>query len=193
MLRSRVSAIVGVRHYPDFVPTYNWSGTFETGIRPPAFSPIDLSPVGQDFFFLSGHGGGRAVLDFESSDVLMPSMNGGNQPMNLSSGSANTYNDRCQQTEVDNMLGQQCQNFASKKRRRNVNAQQLVNVISQDHSRKDILANRMRRSGVKRRYGKRRVTNKHVMDHPAVTEDIGSNNALPKGVSSLYMDIDDFQ
>ncbi|GKD54916.1 hypothetical protein Tco_1288303, partial [Tanacetum coccineum] len=86
------------------------------------------------FMSYVGHGGGRAVLDFESSDVLMPSMNGGNQPMNLSSGSANTYNDRCQQTEVDNMLCQQCQIFASKKRRRNVNAQRPINVDSQGRS-----------------------------------------------------------
>ncbi|GJY40426.1 hypothetical protein Tco_0427696 [Tanacetum coccineum] len=49
--------------------------------------PVGFSPIDQHSLFLSGYRRGPAVLDFETSTVLMSSMNGGNQPTNLSNNS----------------------------------------------------------------------------------------------------------
>ncbi|GJT77025.1 hypothetical protein Tco_1043750 [Tanacetum coccineum] len=49
--------------------------------------PVGFSPIDQHSLFLSGYRRGPAVLDFETSTVLMSSMNWGNQPTNLSNNS----------------------------------------------------------------------------------------------------------
>ncbi|GJY41793.1 hypothetical protein Tco_0429063, partial [Tanacetum coccineum] len=49
--------------------------------------PVGFSPIDQHSLFLSGYRRGPAVLDFETSTVLMSSMNGGKQPTNLSNNS----------------------------------------------------------------------------------------------------------
>ncbi|GJR14831.1 hypothetical protein Tco_0797483 [Tanacetum coccineum] len=93
----------------------------------------------------------------------------------------------------DMASGQLCAVFSSQKSRKNINNQQRINVDAQDQSHTDFAAHKRRRSGVQRRYGKQRATYQRVLGRLAVTEDIGSSNAPPKGVSSLYMDIGDCQ
>nr|GEX14753.1 hypothetical protein [Tanacetum cinerariifolium] len=146
---------------------------------------------------------GQVVLDFESSAVLMPSTNGGIQPLNLCNDACsfensvfchstrvNICSDLSQQIEVESTLGQHCAFFASQKRRKNVNNQHPINVDAQDQLRTDFSAHKRRCFGVQRRHRKWRAIDQHVQGRPAVTEDIGSNTALHKGVSSLCMDIE---
>nr|GEW82468.1 hypothetical protein [Tanacetum cinerariifolium] len=71
------------RVYPNFVWPYNCSDPFEASIRTQTQSHLEPSYVDQISSFELGHNTVRVVFDFESSTVLLPSTNGGMQPMSL--------------------------------------------------------------------------------------------------------------
>ncbi|GKC24828.1 hypothetical protein Tco_1026978, partial [Tanacetum coccineum] len=57
----------------------------------------------------------------------------------------------------------------------------------------EFVNHKKRRSGVQKRYGKRRATGQRMLGQTAIADDTGSGNASSRGVSSLYMDIGDCQ
>ncbi|GKA10982.1 DNA helicase [Tanacetum coccineum] len=127
----------------------NWSDSLETVIQPSTFA----------------RSAGQAVLDFESSTVIMPLTNEENQTFNSPIDPClleNDMFDRCIQTNVDRNFRQQAE---------------VDDMIG----------------GARRCYGKRRTTGQCVLGRRAVSNNFASDNSLPNGVSSLYMDISDCQ
>ncbi|GKD32638.1 hypothetical protein Tco_1248147 [Tanacetum coccineum] len=156
----------------DAILPYSQADVLETG--------TDNHTTVHNSSFVSGHNAGQVVLDFASSGVLIPSTDG----------RVHVCSSLSQQTEAD---GLQSSVFSSHDKVKDLNSHQTVTVATQCNSDTDFVTHEKRRSGVRKRYGRRHAAGRRVFGQPAVTEDIGSSNASSRGVSSLYMDIGDCQ
>ncbi|GKA61503.1 DNA helicase [Tanacetum coccineum] len=138
------------------------------------YSQADVLETGSDNHttvhnssFVSGHNTGQVVLDFASSVVLIPSTDG--------------------RVHVCSSL--QSSVFSSHDKAKDLNSHQTATVATQGNSDTYFVTHEKRRSGIRKRYGRRHAASRRVFGQLAITEDIGSSNSSSRGVSSLYMDI----
>ncbi|GJT47073.1 BEACH domain-containing protein, partial [Tanacetum coccineum] len=186
----------GDRIYPNFVSPYNWSGTFETIIGSHTYSPMELSSVGQDSSFVLSHDD-QSRTDFAANK--------------------RRQSDVQRQCALHGMLLLDLDKFYRevvthcRSRKEWLRLELDLKCLGKSRlDREEMLATveRLNDKPVTHRLCRQQEATVWcptavwettcyrptcVLGRLAVTEDIESSNAPPKGVSSLYMDIGDCQ